>query len=171
MSNTLNKKEREILDFIVKSTDTGIMPTVRDICAEFGYNSTSTANKYINTLCEKGYIEKNPNHKRNIKLKCHKLVCVPLIDIKNYTPDFLDSENISEYISWTPDREYDYPLFAFRMSEAYNDIIGINDIVIAERTFHDGRKYYLEENMNSLHITEKHSLKCIGRIVSVIKYL
>ncbi len=167
----LNEHERKIYDFIKKSLDNGIPPTVREICKELGYPSTSTVNKYIDNLREKGLIEKNSNQKRSIKIKSFKAVNIPFVNASSYSENFLNVENIKGYICWNPDMEYEYPLFAMRVESDYSSLIQKNDIVIAERTFHDGKRYYIMPENRRLVITEKYSLHCIGRIISVIKYL
>ncbi len=167
----LNEHETRIYEYIKKSLDKGIPPTVREICRELGYASTSTVNKYINNLREYGYIEKSENLKRNIKLAGYKCINIPVISMENYCQNFLDIENVTGYICWTPDKDYEYPLFAVKSNCDYKDIIKKDDVIIAENTADDGKKYYIEHDNKELYFTETNSPFCIGRIISIVKYI
>ncbi|MBR1563590.1 MAG: transcriptional repressor LexA, partial [Ruminococcus sp.] len=46
----LTKNELKVFEFIKDRIEDGYPPTVREICAHFGYKSTSTAHRYINLL-------------------------------------------------------------------------------------------------------------------------
>ncbi|MBQ1403888.1 MAG: transcriptional repressor LexA [Lachnospiraceae bacterium] len=65
----LNKRERQILDFLRKEiANKGYPPTVREICAAVGIKSTSTAHKDMNSLVRKGYLKKDPSKPRALIL-------------------------------------------------------------------------------------------------------
>ena len=65
----LNKRERQILDFLRKEiANKGYPPTVREICAAVGIKSTSTAHKDMNSLVRKGYLKKDPAKPRALIL-------------------------------------------------------------------------------------------------------
>ena len=46
----VTENEKMVFEFIKDRIEEGYPPTVREICAEFGFKSTSTAHRYINNL-------------------------------------------------------------------------------------------------------------------------
>jgi len=63
----LTKRQREVLDFIVKyRVGHGYSPTVRDICQAFGFQSQNGAVSNILPLRAKGWITWEPNRARTI---------------------------------------------------------------------------------------------------------
>ena len=68
-SNELNKREKAILKFIEKQLkDKGYPPSVREIGKAVGLSSTATVHTYIAKLKEKGYIAKEDQKGRTLKL-------------------------------------------------------------------------------------------------------
>ena len=68
-SNGLNKRERDILKFIQKEIITkGFAPSVREICKAVGLNSTATVQGYLKNLEERGYVKKENQKGRTIRL-------------------------------------------------------------------------------------------------------
>ncbi len=67
--NELNKREKAILKFIEKQiNDKGYPPSVREIGKAVGLSSTATVHTYIAKLKEKGYISKENQKGRALKL-------------------------------------------------------------------------------------------------------
>ena len=67
--NSLNKREKAILKFIEKQIKAnGYPPSVREIGKAVGLRSTATVHGYINSLSEKGYIKKEQQKGRTLKL-------------------------------------------------------------------------------------------------------
>ena len=65
----LNKREKAILKFIEKQiNDKGYPPSVREIGKAVGLSSTATVHTYIAKLKEKGYISKEDQKGRTLKL-------------------------------------------------------------------------------------------------------
>ena len=65
----LNKREKAILKFIEKAiNDKGYPPSVREIGKAVGLSSTATVHTYIAKLKEKGYISKEDQKGRTLKL-------------------------------------------------------------------------------------------------------
>ena len=60
----VTENEKMVFEFIKDRIEEGYPPTVREICAEFGCKSTSTAHRYINNLTAKGLLEKGNNQNR-----------------------------------------------------------------------------------------------------------
>ena len=66
---TLNKREKAILKAIEKSVEKkGYAPSVREIGKEVGLSSTATVHGYLARLQETGYIRKEDNKGRTLKL-------------------------------------------------------------------------------------------------------
>lgn len=69
----ITKKQKAVLDFIEKTIDeTGIAPTVRDICEGLGLSSPSTVHVHLKTLEDKGLIHRNPLKSRCITIVGHE---------------------------------------------------------------------------------------------------
>lgn len=67
--NDLNKREKAILKFIEKQIrDKGYPPSVREIGKAVGLSSTATVHGYIAKLSKKGYIKKENQKGRTLKL-------------------------------------------------------------------------------------------------------
>ena len=65
----LNKRERAILKFIEKQIkDKGYPPSVREIGKAVGLSSTATVHGYLAKLSQKGYIKKEDQKGRTLKL-------------------------------------------------------------------------------------------------------
>lgn len=68
-SNELGKREQAILKFIEKQIkEKGYPPSVREIGKAVGLSSTATVHGYIAKLIEKGYIKKEDQKGRTLKL-------------------------------------------------------------------------------------------------------
>lgn len=68
-SKELNKREKDILRFIEKQvTDVGYPPSVREIGKAVGLSSTATVHAYLAKLEEKGYIKKENQKGRTLRL-------------------------------------------------------------------------------------------------------
>ena len=66
---SLNKREKAILKAIEKSVeDKGYAPSVREIGKEVGLRSTATVHGYLARLQKEGYIKKEDNKGRTLKL-------------------------------------------------------------------------------------------------------
>ena len=67
--NSLNKRERAILDYIEKQAKAnGYPPSVREIGKAVGLKSTATVHGYLAKLEQKGYIKKESQKGRTLKL-------------------------------------------------------------------------------------------------------
>ena len=68
-SEELNKREKAILRFIEKQVkEKGYPPSVREIGKAVGLSSTATVHGYIEKLIQKGYIKKEDQKGRTLKL-------------------------------------------------------------------------------------------------------
>lgn len=67
--NELNKREKAIVKFIEKQiVANGYPPSVREIGKAVGLKSTATVHGYLTKLEEKGYIKKEQQKGRTLKL-------------------------------------------------------------------------------------------------------
>lgn len=67
--NVLNKREKDILKYIQKNVENkGYPPSVREIGKAVGLSSTATVHGYLAKLAEKGYIKKENQKGRTLKL-------------------------------------------------------------------------------------------------------
>ena len=90
-SNGLNKRERDILKFIQKEIEArGFAPSVREICKAVGLNSTATVQGYLKVLEENGFVKKESQKGRTLRL------------IKNYKGETV----ISDQLGISPTKEY-----------------------------------------------------------------
>ena len=65
-----NDRSEEIFDFMQKFiAENGYSPTVREICEACDVKSTATAFTYMNSLVERGLINKAGNINRAVSLK------------------------------------------------------------------------------------------------------
>ncbi|HHX86602.1 MAG TPA: transcriptional repressor LexA [Firmicutes bacterium] len=65
----LTEKQRRVLEFIKNEVSRcNYPPSVREICDEIGFRSSSTAHAYLEALQEKGYIRRDPAKPRAISL-------------------------------------------------------------------------------------------------------
>jgi repressor LexA len=65
----LTKKQRKVLELIrINIQETGYPPTVRELCRALGVHSSATAFKYLKILEKKGYIRREKEKTRAIKL-------------------------------------------------------------------------------------------------------
>ncbi|MBR3134453.1 MAG: transcriptional repressor LexA [Clostridia bacterium] len=68
-ANGLNKRERNILNYIQKEVDTkGYAPSVREICKAVNLKSTATVQGYLTKLEERGFIKKENQKGRTLRL-------------------------------------------------------------------------------------------------------
>jgi len=62
------KRQKLLLDFITKYTaKNGISPSYREIGRALGYTSTSTVALHVDSLIERGYLQKRPNMARSLE--------------------------------------------------------------------------------------------------------
>lgn len=131
----LNKKETEILDYIIKSINNGISPTMREICRDLGYASTSTAYRHIKSLSDKGYIIKDNGSNRSIRLANSNAKQVPVMGTVAAGQPILAIEDISDYVTVNSHYNAD-ELFALKLKGDSMIEIGMNsgDIIIARKS-------------------------------------
>ena len=132
----VTENEKMVFEFIKDRIEEGYPPTVREICAEFGFKSTSTAHRYINNLTAKGLLEKGNNQNRAIRLTGGNGMKIPLVGTVTAVIPITAIEEITDYISFQPARHYSNPLFALKVrgESMINAAILDGDMVVIEQT-------------------------------------
>ena len=132
----LSNKESAVLQLIRHSIDNGIVPSVREICAQLGIKSTSTVHRCLTSLQEKGYIIREDNLNRSIRLpQGEEVTRVPVLGVVTAGNPILAVETIEEYIP-VPIRGNPKELFALRVRGESMINAGIldGDLIIARQT-------------------------------------
>ena len=133
----LKPKEQKVYDYIAKSLrENGYAPSVRDICRDLGYKSTSTVHMYLNRLDMFGYISKVDGKSRAVKINGDdkpSVSAIPLLGVVTAGTPILAAENFEGYVGYIGNREN---LFALRVRGDSMIEAGIlnGDIIIAEQT-------------------------------------
>ncbi len=69
MPKPLSSLERRILDFIVDYLRRNTyQPSIREIARRFGIKSTKTVSEYLQSLADKGWIERDPARSRGVRV-------------------------------------------------------------------------------------------------------
>lgn len=134
---SLSEKDTKVYEFIKQRISEGYVPSVREICAELGFSSTSTAHRAIEKLVSAGLIEKQGNNlNRSLKLVGDDSVKVPLLGTVTAGKPITAIEDIEGYLSFKPSKHYDGKLFALRVrgESMINAAILDGDTVIVEQT-------------------------------------
>ncbi len=141
----LKPKEQRVLDYLkAKIKEKGYAPSVREICADLGIKSTSTAHMYIDRLATKGYIIRESGKSRTIIMaeddadsrNCANKYEVPVIGQVAAGIPILTAENFDGYMTFSSDKKYDpESLFALHVKGESMKDIGIldGDIVVVEK--------------------------------------
>lgn len=188
----LSKKEKEILEYIIDRAESGVPPSVREICAALGYKSTSTAHKYLTLLEEKGYLEKQSGKNRSIKLRGEGFVQVPLLGTVAAGQPILAMEQIEDYIPIKTNYS-SKDLFALRVKGESMVEAGIlnGDIIIARQTpsamdgeivvaliedeatvkrfFKEKNRFRLQPENSTMEPIYTDHVKILGKVISVFR--
>lgn len=69
MPEPLSKMERRILDYLIDYLKRNTyQPSIREIGKRFGIKSTKTVSEYLQTLADKGYIEREASRSRGVRI-------------------------------------------------------------------------------------------------------
>ncbi|MGN1416717.1 MAG: transcriptional repressor LexA [Oscillospiraceae bacterium] len=190
------ENEKKVYEYIVERTVDGIPPSIREICAALGLRSTSTAARYVNSLVEKGLLEKADGRNRGIRPAGDNGVRVPLVGTITAGQPITAIEEVTDYITFRPVNKVYGKLFALNVKGDSMINAGIlnGDIVIIEQcsTVRNGtiaavlvdgeeatvKRFYKEnggyrlqpENdfMDPILVQE---CSILGRVAAVIRYL
>ena len=139
MAQKLKPKEQKVLDYVREfKKNNGYAPSVRDVCRDLNYKSTSTVHMYLNRLELLGYIVKEDGKSRAITLvdDTPKVKAVPVIGTVAAGSPILAEQSYEGYIGYIPESSTAEELFALKVKGESMIDIGIydGDIVIAEKT-------------------------------------
>lgn len=185
-------KETAVYNYIRNSLAKGTSPSVREIMQALGFKSTSTAHRYIESLVNKGLIEKQNNLNRTLKLPNNSSVPVVMLKSINSNPPCVDADNISGYINFEASGADPDELFAFTVKDSNmagagilkgdtaivntgafsesGDIVAVltdSDKVEVKRLSADGEKYILSSENGSGDIKETDRSDILGRIIGI----
>ena len=192
----VTENEKLVFEFIKDRIEEGYPPTVREICAEFGFKSTSTAHRYINNLTAKGLLEKGNNRNRAIRLTGGNGMKIPLVGTVTAGIPITAIEEITDYISFQPARHYSNPLFALKVrgESMINAAILDGDMVVIEQTpyaengdivcalvdnesatiktfYKEDGHYRLQPENDTMDPIIVDEVSILGKVVGVVRYL
>lgn len=133
----LNNTQKAVLEYIREiMNERGIAPSVREIGEAVGLRSTSTVQYNLNALEKAGYIEREPNLKRTIRLTdgSAAATAVPLLGTVTAGVPILAQEQIEEYIPAAVDKGGKYFALHVRGDSMINAHIQDGDIIIVRQT-------------------------------------
>ena len=107
MPKPLTDLERDVLDYLVDYVrENTYQPSIREIGGEFSIKSTKTVSELLQSLADKGWIERNSSRSRGVRLLGLKLdgdvVSVPHVDVHLSDPSLeepLDSLTLDRRIA------------------------------------------------------------------------
>lgn len=192
----VTENEKMVFEFIKDRIEEGYPPTVREICAEFGFKSTSTAHRYINNLTAKGLLEKGNNQNRAIRLTGGNGMKIPLVGTVTAGVPITAIEDITDYISFQPARHYSNPLFALKVrgESMINAAILDGDMVVIEQTpyaengdivcalvdnesatiktfYKEDGHFRLQPENDTMDPIIVDDVRILGKVVGVVRYL
>lgn len=192
----VTENEKMVFEFIKDRIEEGYPPTVREICAEFGFKSTSTAHRSINNLTAKGLLEKGNNQNRAIRLTGGNGMKIPLVGTVTAGIPITAIEEITDYISFQPARHYSNPLFALKVrgESMINAAILDGDMVVIEQTpyaengdivcalvdnesatiktfYKEDGHYRLQPENDTMDPIIVDEVSILGKVVGVVRYL
>jgi repressor LexA len=139
MHYDLTDNQQAILEFLKERSGSGVPPTVREICQAVGLRSTSSVQANLLALEEKGYIMRDPMHKRSIRIvgQSENVRHVPLLGVVTAGLPILATEQIECYIPFNGAHiSSDKEMFALKVrgESMINAGIFDGDILYVERT-------------------------------------
>ncbi len=191
----LSDRDKQVYEFIKTQMEEGYPPTVREICANFGFKSTSTAHRCIHNLVEEGLLEKGDRQNRAIKLAGSNTKKVPLVGTVTAGQPITAIEEITNFISFSPDKKYANPLFALKVrgESMINAAILDGDVVVVEqqsvvengdiavvlvenesatvkRFYKENGHFRLQPENDSMEPIIVDECSVLGKVVAVIRY-
>lgn len=132
----LTTTQQKIFDYICNNLQSGISPSVREICAATGLKSTATVHAHLKTLEEKGLIIRNQGSNRSIRLSNDSTAVVPIMGRVTAGMPILAVEDIQGYVPVSDRIRRGRELFALRVvgESMINAGILDDDIVIVHKT-------------------------------------
>lgn len=193
----LSEKDIKVYEFVKQRIGEGYVPSVREICKELGFNSTSTAHRSLSRLVDEGYLEKMGDKlNRAIRLKGDDNVKVPIIGTVTAGQPITAIEQIEGYIAFHSPKHYDGKLFALKVrgDSMINAAILNGDTVIVEQTpiaengqivvaltpegeatvkrfYRENGHFRLQPENDAMEPIILDEVSVIGKVVAVLRYL
>lgn len=186
--------QQKIYEYLVKSIQNGLPPTVREICTELGIKSTSTVHYHLKILEQEGYITRNGRLNRSIRINSQSACMVPLIGKVTAGMPIFAVEEIESYIPIPANLGKDSNLFALRVIGESMIKAGImdGDIVVVKQTdyaengqivvarlgdeatvkrfYKENGKYRLQPENDFLEPIIIDTCEILGKVISCIRY-
>ena len=135
--NNLTEKQNAIFEYIKdKISQTGVAPSVREIGEAVGLRSTSSVQYNLNALEEAGYIKRDANLKRTIRIagSAESIAHIPLVGTVTAGLPILATQQIEEYIALSGVNGNNLFALHVKGDSMLNAGIFDGDIVVVEQT-------------------------------------
>lgn len=135
--NKISEKQNAIFEFIKKSiAQNGMAPSVREIGEAVGLRSTSSVQYNLNALEEAGYIKRDSNLKRTIRIagSAQNVTHIPLLGTVTAGMPILATQQIEEYIALSGISGNNLFALHIKGDSMINAGIYDGDIVVVEQT-------------------------------------
>lgn len=133
----LSATQLKIYEYLKERIAQGVPPSVREIGAAVGLSSTSSVQAQLNALERKGYISRDPLHKRSIKVSAsaENVTSVPLVGNVAAGIPITAIEEVEQYIPYNGPKSGQRELFALRVKGESMINAGIlnGDIAVIEK--------------------------------------
>lgn len=191
----ITEVQKKIYDFLVEQQG-AVPPTVREIGARVGLRSTSSVQANLAALEKAGYIEKDPNKKRTIRVSTdsENIKTIPLVGTVAAGEPILAVQNIEGYIPFSTSSGAEKTLFALRVKGESMKNAGIlpGDLVVVEQTptasngeivvallddsatvkrfFDEGDHIRLQPENDTFEPIISTDVEILGRVVGLMRY-
>ena len=135
--NNITEKQKAIFEYIkTQLSKNGIAPTVRQIGEAVGLRSTSSVQYNLNALEEAGYIKRDANLKRTIRIagSAQNISRIPLLGTVTAGIPILATQQIEEYIAVSGISGSNLFALHVKGDSMFNAGIYDGDIVVVEQT-------------------------------------
>lgn len=135
--NNITEKQNAIFEYIKETLSTrGMAPTVREIGKAVGLTSTSSVQYNLDALEAAGYIKRDPNLKRTIKIcgSAENIAIIPLVGTVTAGLPILATQQIEEYIAVSGVSGNSLFALHIKGDSMINAGIYDGDIVVVEQT-------------------------------------
>ncbi len=133
----LTESQQKVYDYLKSRAQTGLPPTVREICAATGLKSTSSVHAHLKTLERSGYISRDVGLNRAIHLAGEQsFIQVPIVGRVAAGQPILAVEEVEGYVPFCPPHQNAGEYFALNVRGESMKDAGIlsGDIVVAQKT-------------------------------------
>lgn len=133
----ISEKQKAIFDYIKEIISTrGVAPSIREIGEAVNLHSTSSVQYNLNALENAGYIKRDPNLKRTIRIcaGAQNVAHIPLLGTVTAGVPILATQQIEDYIAVSGISSNDCFALHVKGDSMFNAGIYDGDIVVVEQT-------------------------------------